>query len=356
MVSDSSFPLGLPESERARWNAMTQAQRKKAAARISAFEGWRTGTLGIDDAVKASDLSRSRFYRLAAEWRAAPSLSALGALTGSGAAVTRLDPDAVNALQAVVSKVVRLNAGASVSQLIRLMVEQANVPEDKLPGAVRLRQIVDNELRRVAATGDAGYAVQFDCSAINLPAPDRRPYILFACIDTGTRLIMGSAVAEEANADEGYRVAAADAQRRIAGPLAKLPWALRLTRIELTAGIDIEKSVEMVWQLRDAGVQANVQLSRVDKRFGKYFRQVVGERIGRVAITPRRTTSGIAAPDNGDFSPWTLADAAAAVTTAVDEHNSGILRELDANARGGPPEDLILAFETLVRNDVETPL
>jgi len=53
MVSGSSFPPGLPEGERARWNAMTQAQRKKAAARISAFEGWRSGNLDIDDAVKA---------------------------------------------------------------------------------------------------------------------------------------------------------------------------------------------------------------------------------------------------------------------------------------------------------------
>jgi hypothetical protein len=331
---------------------MTATQRKKAEARIKAFEEWHEGILGTDAAVKASGVSRSRFYRLAAEWRAARSLASLGALRGSGAAVAKLDSDAVNALQAVIPDIVRLNEGARVSQLVRLMVERANVPPGKLPGKVRLRQIVENELRRVAATGEAGHAVRFDCSAINLPRADGRPYILFTCLDTGTRLILGAAVAQEPEALFGYRAAAADALQCIGGPLAKLPWALRLTRIDLTAGVDIEQSVALVWHLMGGGVRANVQLARVEKRFGRYFRQCVGERIGRVSITPGRTSKGLAMPDNGDMSAWTLAEAAAAVATAVEAHNADALGEVSSKPRGRPPADLLLALE-LIAGDLE---
>ena len=120
---NSTFPAQLPASDRARWHEMTASQRRKAADRIEAFEAWSAGKMNIDQAVKAAGLSSSRFYRLAAEWRSSPSLSGLGAFAGAGAAAkTRLDPDAINALQAVVADVVRLNAGASVSHLVNQMV------------------------------------------------------------------------------------------------------------------------------------------------------------------------------------------------------------------------------------------
>lgn len=342
----ASFPEGLPESDRARWSTLTASQRAKAGARIAAFRDWTSGVLSVEQAVAASGLSRSRFYRLAAEWRAAPSLDAVGAQTGAGAAGSRLDPDAVNALQAVVADVVRQNGDASVSQLVRLMVERAKVPEERLPGAVRLRSIVETELRRVAATGEAGHAVQFDCTAMNLPQANGRPFIMLACLDTGTGLILGAACAERPEAEGGYRAVALDARDRIAGTLARLPWALRLTRIELTAGSDDAQSLALLERL-SSGTAANVQLARTDKRFGKYFRKVVGERIGRIAITPARTLQGSAMPDNGDMSPWTLSDAAAALAVEVEAHNQAVLAGLRAEPRGSVPEDLQLALELL---------
>lgn len=328
---------------------MTPAQRSKARARLAAFQAWISGKMGINEAVKASGLSRSRFYRLAAEWRSAPSLAALGAFTGGGSARQRLDSDAVNALQSVVADIVRLNAGASVSQLVRLMIERAGVPEDKLPGTIRLRNIVENEVRRVTATGEAGHAIRFDCTAINLPRHDGRPFVMFACIDVGTRLILGMALSEEALAAVGYPAAAEDAQRRIAAMRDRLPWALRLTRVEITAGVDIDASVALVEALGARGVRANVQLARVDRRFGRYFRASVGERIGRIAITPARTTAGLAMADNGDMSPWTSADAAAALRMAVDDYNMSILTEVSAAPGGNPPDDLVLMLNVLTQ-------
>lgn len=346
-IVGDAFPPGLPESDRPRWAGMTADQRNKARQRLAAFQAWTSGEMGIDAAVAASGLSRSRFYRLAADWRSSPSLAALGTFTGGGAARQRLDPEAVNSLQAVVAEVVALNAGASVSQLVRLMVERAGVGEGKLPGTIRLRNIVEDELRRVAATGDAGSAVRFDCTAVNLPQANGRPFVMFACIDTGTRLILGAAMAEEP-LTRGHSAAASDAQQRIAADLSALPWALRMARAEITAGVDEEASVALLQRLRSGGVHANVQLARVPKRFGAYFRKAVGERIGRIAITPGRTQEGVAMPDNGDMTPWSLADASAALATAVDAHNAALLPALPTS-HGRPPDDLRLILELISR-------
>ena len=339
------FPEGLPTGDLARWTSMTAGQRTKAGRRIAAIRGWLLDGVPVDAAIKLSGLSSSRFYRLAAEWRAAPSLAAVGALAGSGAVRTRLDPDAVNALQAVVSDVVRLNAGATVSQLVRMMVERSGVTKG-LPSAVRLRQIVEDEQRRVAATHDAGHAVRFDLTAVNLPRADGRPFVMFACVDTGTRLILGAAMADEPVAAVGYRAVATDALARIDGPLAELPWAIRLTQAEMSAGMDLDASVDIVDRLMSHGVPSP-QLARSEKRFGAYLRKTVGERIGRIGITPKRTASGLALPDNGDMSPWTLAEANAALATAVNDYNDPIAKALADHARGRPPEGLILALYLL---------
>lgn len=343
---EHAFPAALPESDRGRWAEMTASQRAKAAQRLAAFQAWQSGKMELEEAVAASGLSRSRFYRLAADWRAAPALAALGVFTGSGAARERLDPDAVNALQAVVNDVVVLNEGASVSQLVRLMVEQAGVEAEKLPGALRLRQIVEDERRRIAATGEAGHTVMFDCTAINLPRSDHRPHVMFALVDKGTRLIFGAAIGSAADARAGYASAAADAEERLSKHLTDLPWSLRVSQIYLTAGEDLREAQDLLWDLRDAGVQT-AQLKRMPRRYGGYFRQVVGNRIGRIAITPSRTEHGSAAPDNGDMTPWSEAEAAAAVAQAVEQHNARTMEHLPRNSEGRMPDDLEKTLEVL---------
>ena len=335
----TALPIGLPESDRGRWAEMTASQRLKAAARLKAFQDWQSGKKSIEDAVSASGLSRSRFYRLAADWKAAPALAALGVFSGSGASRERLDPDAVNALRGVVKDVVMFNEGAQVSHLVRIMVERAKVDQDKLPGALRLREIVENEKRRVAATGEAGHTVMFDSTAINLPQDDGRPHVMFVLVDKGTRLIFGAAVGPTADAAGGYARVAADAQARISDSLKGLPWALRTSQIYMTAGSDVQAAQDLVFGLRVAGVNP-VQLKSLPRRYGGYFRQVIGERIGRIAITPSRTEKGIAAPDNGDMRFWSGDEAEAAVARAVDKHNASVLADMPASLGARMPDDL----------------
>lgn len=343
----ATMPEQLPEVDRERWNAMTAAQRRRASDRLKAIEGWNSGALEIESALELTGLSRSRFYRMAAEWRAVPSLTALGAFAGTGGTKSRLDPDAVNALQAVVAEVVAMNAGASVSQLVSLMVQRAGVPA-KLPGTSRLRAIVETEQRRVAAMGDAGHALKLDTSAINLPREGGRPHMMFAILDVGTRLIFGAAIGPEDDVAEGYCRAAVDAQDRISRIGARLPWALRTAKMEITAGLDAEASIALIGRLRQGGVRANAQLAQKPRRFGLYFRAIVGQRIGRVEITPARTEAGTAMADNGDMTPWTLDEAGDALRQAVEQHNDAVLADLPVEKGRRVPEDLVRTLEILV--------
>ncbi len=345
---DLRYPPSLPENDRDEWDLMAPSQRERAARRLAAFEKWHMREIDIGDALKLSGLSRSRFYRLAAEWKAAPGLKVLGAAAGSGSAGSRLDPKAVNALQAVVAQVVRYNHGAKVSQLVRMMVEAAKLPEGvRLPGEPRLRRMVEDELRRVEGLSEAGSEVRFDCTAVNLPQQDGRPHILFVCIDKGTRAILGYSVQPIPDAPVGYAAAAADAVRRIDSDLLSLPWSLRMRQLLVTAGPDSTASIALLDKLLKAGVGGSLQLTQAPKRFGRYFRELVGTRVGRMEITPARTEQGLAMPDAGDMTPWTGPDAAAAVGAIVKQHNADVLKSFPAGPGGRVPDDLRLALDIL---------
>lgn len=345
---NSRYPASLPEADRIEWDLMAPSQRDRAARRLEAFDDWVHNRIGIDAALKKSGLSRSRFYRLAADWRAAPGLKALGAAVGSGSAGSRHDPKVVNALQAVVAEVVRFNHGAKVSQLVRKMVDAAKLPEGaRLPGEPALRRIVEDELRRARGMSEAGNEVRFDCTAINLPQEGGRPHIMFACIDKGTRAVLGYSVQPTPDAPVGYAAAATDALSRIRSELADLPWALRMSQLIVTAGPDTSASIALVEKMLKAAVGGSLQLTQNSKRYGKYFREFVGTRVGRIEITPARTEQGSAMPDAGDMTPWTSPDAAAAVGAIVKQHNAEVLSNLPTAPGGRVPDDLELALSVL---------
>jgi hypothetical protein len=342
------FPGSLPETDRERWDAMTPSQRMRARARLEAIESWHAGDMPLHAALEASGLSRTRFYTVAAEFRSAGTLASLGAFAGAGASRQKLNPDAVNALQAVVADVVAMNRGASTSQLVRLMVEASGVDEKILPGSTRLRGIVEAEVRRADATGQAGNALKLDVTAINLPRAGERPHIMYCIVDEGTRLVLGAWTVGTLDEAAGYRGAALDALARIKGPLAAVRWVDRLLRMEITVGSDREAALSLRGRLLDGGVRANPQLAPT--RYGRYWRKLVGKRVGRIEITPGRTEEGQAVPDNGDMTPWTDEAARAAVALAVEQHNAEVLADLDTSS-GRPvmPDDMQRALDILSR-------
>lgn len=348
-ISDSgaAFPATLPETDRARWFAMTPKQRQKVDVRLQAITSWHEGVIGIDEAVKASGLSRSRFYTVAARWREAPSLASLGGFTGAGGAHQKVDSDVINALQAVIADVYAVNKGATVNRLAQLMVDASGIDGARLPGIQRRRAIVEAEIRRVDATGQAGHALKGDICAINLPRQGGRPHLLYVLIDEGTRLILGAWTQGELDEVSGYRGAAQDAQQRIASHLGNMYWTDRLMRIELKVQ-EQERGKLLRQKLQDGGAAVLPQGS--PKGYGKYFRKLVGLRIGRIEITPARTEEGSALSDNRDPAPWNDEEARGAVTLAVNQYNAEILASLDqVGRRKVPPDDLVIALELLSR-------
>jgi len=337
---EGSFPSRLPESDRVQWHQMTPNQRSTALVRIGAFDGWHAKKLRIDDAVAASKLSKSRFYRLAAEWREMPCLDALGAQQGGGGGGKKLNSDAVNALQAVLPDIVRMNIDASVSQLMRLAEKAVDVPADTLPKTSRMRQLVEHELRRQSSLTGAGSIIMFDMTAISLAQANGRPFIMVCCIDKGTTALLGTAVTEEPLARNSYRLAAQDALARISNDLAGLPWSERLLEADITSGVDEDDSTAMVAHL-NTQVRANVQRAGTTKRFGKYLRAHVGPKIGKLYATPARTEAGVAVTNNKNMMPWSLEEARYAVKIATDDYNAEIVSGLAANGYPSPPEDLL---------------
>lgn len=345
----TAFNGTVPAKELDAWTRLSPAQRARALQRVEALSAWNDGRgeIGAAEAALKAGVGLSRFYRLAAEWRAGPSLAAVGTFASSRPRGSKFDADAINALQAAVPQVVRLNGGASVTRLVELLVEAAAVPEGKLPGMTKLREIVQDEVRRVAATHDAGTAVVFDCVASSLPREDRRPHIIFACLDRGTRSVLGVALGEVEHAVPGYARAAADALRSIEADPAGWPWGRRLARAELTAGMDVLDCEGLVADLNAVLPGSNFQLARQPKRFGRYLRELIGPRLGRITFTPTRTAEGEAMPANGDMTAWTEVDALVAVRTAADAYNKDVLTDAEPDPEGLAPATLMVALRTV---------
>lgn len=331
------------------WTRLSPAQRERALRRVEALAAWDDGrgAIGALEAAKKAGVGLSRFYRLAAEWRAGPSLAALGTFASSRPRGSKFDVDAINALQAAVPQIVRLNGGASVTRLVELLVEAAAVPVGKLPGMTKLREIVQDEVRRVAATHDAGTAVAFDCVASSLPREDGRPHIIFACLDRGTRSVLGVAIGQVEHAVRGYAGAAADALRSIEVNGASWPWGRRLAKAELTAGNDVSACAELVASLNATLPGSNFQLARQPKRFGRYLRELIGPRLGRITFTPTRTADGEAMPANGDMTAWTEVDALLALRAAANVYNKEVLTSIEADSAGSAPATLLVALRAL---------
>jgi hypothetical protein len=343
-----AFPKGVPPRERELWDRLTVGQRERSSRRLDAIIDWNGGhgELTADAAAKAAGLSLSRFYRLAAEWRHASSLSVLGAFALPLSRRSKFDGDVINALQAKVGSVVSQNGGVSVTSLVDLLIASINVPHGKLPGSTKLREIVQAELRRVEATHDAGTAIVIDVVAVSMARSDGRPHVMFVCIDVGTRAILGISLGDVSESVSGHSAAAADALVMIAGNALRLPWGRRLARAELTAGLDVDACRDLVDRLKRDASGANVQLSTRSSRFGRYVRRLVGPRFGRVSITPTRTVAGDAMVQ--DATPWSEIDALAELRVAAASHNATLTSpSMDTGEATEAPQSLLQMLREL---------
>nr|WP_314471486.1 hypothetical protein [uncultured Sphingomonas sp.] len=338
----------VPAMEAAMWAAMSTERRAKAMQRLKTLARWQDGEGGLPPAQAAADagVSLNRFFEMAKAWREARSLSSLGTFAKSS---RRIDPREI-ALQRIVARVIGRFPTGSVRQMALDLGQAFEEAGGGKVGLSMLRRVVEEELRRREVEGQLGNEIQFDCAACSLLRLDDTPYTLFVVLDRGSQLLLGAALGDVSNSPAGYAAAATDALRRIgSGHFDGLPWVDAVARMVLVAGLDADRWVALQSEMASAGVKAPVQPSTSPKRFGRYLKPAVGDRLGRLDMWYGRTVPDDArAPKIADRSlRLEPADADAFLAVQVDEHDSGRRAMLTPAPDARMPEDVLVALRTL---------
>ena len=359
MDEDAISPLQLPETlaarvppdlldaERALWGRLSASQRARATARLKALEQWNHGKGEIDAtaAAQIAEMKINRFYRVAAAWRDAPSLAALGVFVRADTRKPKISPDVLQKLATAARQSILLHGDISLSALVARTVAFARIPADELPGATKLREIVETERRRLNANKALGQVILFDCVATSMPRDDGRPHIAFLCMDE-TGAVLGVSVGVIDTVVSGYAAAASDALREIEKHGGEYLWSNAFSIVRFTAGEDVELIGRLTHRLNAMFNQPNFILERGDKRYGRLIGKTVGQRLGRVMFTPTRTVDGLALATNGDMTPWSSDEAYFALRLGADENNGQTIA-VPVSGSVQPPPQMIDALVTI---------
>lgn len=290
--------------------------------------------LSAADAAGSLGLKVSRFYKMVSDWKTTGSIEALGTVPRSRHRRTKLNPQVVNVLQSLVPRVVAMNSDLPVSHLVDMMVEEAGVTKG-LPSKMKLREIVETEMRRMEATALAGHSVAFDCCALSVARDDKHPFVIYAVLDRGTRAWLGYAFAPHDRTELGYARAAAHAASCIPG--LDLPWTRNLQHLQMTAGEDKDRAAAIVADIEERfGIAA--RRASNPKRFGGYLREIIGPRIGPVSFASRDSISGPPMNVNGKPDVRQEAQLREWLDIAIEAHNRDEIAK--GSREDGPPAQL----------------
>lgn len=342
--------IGHLDSDQAKlWAGMTADQRAKALQRIAALDRYcaEGSDLSAKQAAADAGVQLGRFYQMARRWRNDRSLHSIGAYASATRPRQRIAPDVTNALQAVVSRVVDADAGASVAKLSDRLAAASGLPAESIPTRNTLRLFIERELRRRQQRSLAGAALLFDLSATSLLRSDGQSHFVFLLIDKGSRLILGHAEGERSDSVSGYRAAAKDALQRLSEHLAKMDiWSARMDQPNMIPGTDgdaLRSTLDNVGaELGSAAPQLAVESSQ-----GVYIRRQLGLKLGTVRLMPGRTS-----PLKTETAPnsYSLSEAHARIEVAVAEHNEAALQEFSLKGEAEPPGELVRMLELMSRD------
>jgi hypothetical protein len=348
---------------------MSPAQQRKALARIALLRRWHE-TRGDLTASKAADLAEvgtKRFYEMASAWKAnerlvdteaqpetANSLAVLGAFASPGRSTRkrRLDPRAVNALQAVVAKVVADRSGASIEMLRARLVEAARrwlADHDaagsdavSMPSKMIVRAMIEREIDRVGESQAIGHAVRLDHAAISLVDGEGRLHVAYMILERAVGMVLGFSLGSPGGVTAGYAAAAADAVARM-GAAAPLPWAHSTSNLDMVRGGDEGALDRLVADLvGEKGLPA-VTVTRQGE-YGRYIRQILGERIGRIYFRGSRTITREAGTDVASGA-YGADEARLRLNVEVEAHNRAVTDGLCG--KRPPPRNLIAALSRI---------
>lgn len=329
------------------WASMPTDRREKSLLRISILRRWvdEPGEMTAAEAARDSDLAVSRWYEVAAAWKASPVLASVGTFAKRpGRSGQRLNGEVVNQIQSILPGLVALDKHATIAAIVSKLQADGGLQGKALPHVNTLRTMVQRERRRQLAERQVGKRPGFDAAACELLRADGTPHVVFAVVDRTSHLILGFAVGDPADSRSAYARAAANALARMSAANAPaLPWADGTDRIDVVAGSDAD-----AWARASADYEANpvgpiFGLLLEGRRFGRYLRLAAGDAIGNLRIHPARTEAGQQAGAGHRYSDE---DALAAIEVEVSRHNAGVLiaNEVTGAPRPAPVTVRMLEF------------
>lgn len=350
------WPEGIPTRDRVVLEAVPATGRARTLNRLEAV--WRAERgEPLGPLAELAGLGRAAFYNLRVAWRTKSLAGLVPHDTRSGRRVTASDDDP---LRLRASAHLRDEPGRRNVEIAKLLMDQDTSlvgdnsgPHDALTVLQRLERLVREERRGLARdpvflTGAFGQGLVLDLTAVSivLGGAERELAVVAIIMETASGLILGSALGRK---DEGRLlqcnalVAGLDFLRQHKADLPPSRDAAPDLGLMLPSGVDPGRVVEALVAHVD-----ELTVGRVGGfSFGQQVVQVVGSRIGRMPLNPRRTLSF----DIEDFmsrrmAPTvTLLEAQAVWAREVDRHNADrIVALVDAGiVYGGLPEGRLAA-------------
>lgn len=337
------------------WAAMSPGQRQKALERIELLSRWHgvrgeRGDLTAETAARKLGVKPKRFYEMASAWKRTGSIAVLGAFAAPTERKGRLDARAVNALQAHLPGVIAEHPNAPVERVRAALEERARAAleagglEFTMPSKNIVRTMIQREVARLDQAKRLGHALRLDCSATSLVRPDGVPHVVFAIMERTAGLVLGFSLGSPRDSVAGYAAAAADALGRTAPFLPDTGWTDATSRLDMVPGEDVAR-----WKPILIGWRAGRALPELEAggsgRYGRYFREVFGERVGRTYFRPSRTLSSDAGGDAGGAA---FSDEEALLRLGLDfaAHNAAASVHVPVGG-GGRPENLLAALGRL---------
>ncbi len=360
-MDETAFPLSLtkvfgeplPDLHSRAWAALSPAQKLRATKRLDALERWHGDRRGwtIDDAAKAADMGKNHFYALAARWEdvEARSLEVLGVQARAPRRRKSRHDKVLNEVRSIAEDLVGkepedVEERPAVTTVMAELEARWTPKDGKLPGAATLRGVIVEARRRRDMKSRIGGDLGFDICAVEIPDDEGKPYIAFICVDRGTGYIHGYRFDDVADSIGGHARLATDilAHGSDEEAEARLPWVERNRQVELVIGEDREPFREWEAQMKadiasaakDGPAKVDLNASNKPRRFGRYLREALGTRIGRVNLLPARTVSKPGAPPAAPLADigYTEAEAVMRLDLEVDDHNAAIVAQLSDEA------------------------
>lgn len=330
------------EDELILWAAMPGERRKGALARIPILRRWveQPGEMTAAEAAAEAGLAVSRWYEVAAAWKAAPTLASVGSFARKpGRRGQRLDGDAVNVIQSILPAIVGDDKDAKVGTLVSALQGDERLRGMKLPHVNTLRTMVEREKRRLKAEAMVGARPGLDVTAVDLMREDGDHHLMFAVVDRTSRLILGFSVGRLGDSRTAYAEAARDALARLERADAPvLPWSDGTERIDVIIGDDANAWPPVATDYAGTGLRPAFSIVSSERRYGRYLKLVAGTTIGNLRLHPARTGG----PGKGSgVPPHSDAEARTAIEVEVARHNSQVLAESVAVGAARPAPDTL---------------